>query len=208
LADEERGGGVIALHPSPDYVSDQIRETGEPYEADILTELRARITGGVLVDVGAMIGNHTAYLAEFVPHTAIHAFEPLPANIALLRRNVARFPTVIVHPHALSDRWHTVRLSVETGNFGHTQVAPVGQSGAVAWPLDRFKFQDVTLLKIDVEGHEPEVLAGAQRTIERWHPLVVIEDWPGEGYGDLLAGYRLAVEWQEKHQTYLYEWAG
>jgi hypothetical protein len=43
------------------------------------------------------------------------------------------------------------------------------------FPLDIFDFQDVDYIKIDVEGFEKKVLLGGARTIERWNPVIVIE---------------------------------
>lgn len=201
----------FALHPPGDYVSDEIRRTGRPFEAVILDELARRLTRrGVIVDAGAHIGNHAAWFAEHLPHTEIHAFEPWPDNVDLLRRNVAAWPTVRIHPYALSDRSRTLDL-VADQNLGHVRVGPYGQTSLAvgAVPLDELELRDVSLLKIDVEGHEPQVLAGAALTIAHSRPLVLIEDWtepyPGT-YGALLPGYRCAGHW-EAHQTYLYEWA-
>jgi hypothetical protein len=42
-------------------------------------------------------------------------------------------------------------------------------------PLDDFAFEDVSLIKIDVEGHEREVIAGAELTIERSRPTLIVE---------------------------------
>ena len=41
--------------------------------------------------------------------------------------------------------------------------------------LDSFGFSDVSLIKIDVERHEIEVLKGAERTIQEWHPALIVE---------------------------------
>lgn len=212
-------GVDLALHPSPDYVSDHIRQAHDFYEADILDEIQRRLgrvvrARSVLVDAGAMIGNHTAYLATFVPHTAIHAFEPAPVNLDLLRHNVAPFRTVTVHPLALSDRPGPVTMSVHRTNRGHGVIDatdPWPDPGTVdqgwiaqAITLDSLELEDVSLIKIDVEWHEPQVLAGARETIARCRPLIVIEDWQ-HVYGDLIPGYRLAAEWEIAHQTFLYE---
>jgi FkbM family methyltransferase len=42
-------------------------------------------------------------------------------------------------------------------------------------PLDEFGLNDVDFVKIDVEGHEVEVLKGAVATLEKWRPMVLIE---------------------------------
>jgi uncharacterized protein YndB with AHSA1/START domain len=41
--------------------------------------------------------------------------------------------------------------------------------------LDEYQFTDVSLLKVDVEGHELEVLQGASRTIDRERPVILVE---------------------------------
>lgn len=205
----ELRGVPLELHPRPDWLTEAITTSGDFFEAAILDELARRITGGVLVDAGAMIGNHTAYLAAFVPHAAIHAFEPEPANLALLHRNVDRYPGVEVHPVALSDRGRTMWLHRDDPqNMGHTEVVDEQADGARrvrALPLDAYQLEAVRLLKLDVEGHEPEVLAGAAATLARCHPLVLLEDWHLTTGALLPAGYRLERAWPDQ-QTYLWAW--
>lgn len=214
-------GLELALHPPGDYVSDVIATSRDFYEAGILDEIRDRLErrpAGVLVDAGAMIGNHTAYLAAFVPHHHIHAFEPAPVNLGLLRRNVRPWwSTTHVHPIALSDHVGHLTMTVHRENRGHGVITETDPWQDVArhdppfavraQPLDAYHLDDVTLLKIDVESHEPAVLAGARDTIARWHPMIVIEDWAAK-YAALLPGYRLVAEWEKAHQTFMYEWLG
>jgi FkbM family methyltransferase len=203
------GGVELELHPEGDYVSDLIRATGDHHEVRILEEVRERLfhDPGVIVDAGAMIGNHAAYFAHHVRHTVVHAFEPEPSNLALLERNVARYPTVHVHPVALSDHHGQAALhNDDERNRGHAQLRP--GEGVQLVTLDGLELEWVTLLKVDVEGHELEVLAGAAGTIRRWRPLILIEDWQlsyGRALGEL--GYGLVAAWPQ-HQTYLYEYRG
>lgn len=196
-------GVELALHPSPDYVSDEIRRSGDFFEADILDQVVERFYGGTIVDAGAHIGNHTAFFGRFTPAIVL-AFEPVLISLELLLLNVRPFPLVQVHPVALSDRERLLRMRVDDGNLGHSRVAPDGDLEVPAIALDSLALEGVTLLKVDVEGHERDVLAGAQETIMRCRPLVLIEDWTGEGYGDLLPRYELAAEWETLHQTFLF----
>jgi FkbM family methyltransferase len=195
---------LAALHPPGDYVSDEIRRAKWYYEGEILRDLCRRLTGGVMVDAGAHIGNHSAYLARYVPHTAIHAFEPWPANLALLRVNVADCPTVVVHPFALGARVE-VRSMVGDPNLGHARFGDGHGQDVEVRPLDSLALDDVALLKVDVEGAEAEALSGAAKTLDRWHPLVLIEDWAGRGYAALESrGYRVVRSWAWTRQTFLY----
>jgi FkbM family methyltransferase len=199
-------GVELRLHGMGDYLSDEVRRTGDFYEAAVLDEVAHRLAGmgpGTLVDAGAHVGNHTAYLAAFVPYTTIHAFEPLPAHLPLLLDNVFAYQRVLVHPVALSDHVGAVPWRPEPTNLGHSRVAEGAEHEVAAVTLDSVGLQRVRLIKLDVEGHEPQVLAGAKTTLERWQPLVVIEDWE-QAYAELLPGYQLLAEWGTQHQTYLY----
>ena len=203
----------MRLHPPGDYVSDLIR-AGIVHEWAVISEVERRLRElepGVLVDVGAMIGTWSMALAERVPHTVVHAFEPSPENLPLLEANVAGYRTVTVHPLALSAREELLRLVLDHTNRGHSHVGmPEPEDDWVHVPaiaLDQLRLEEVRLVKVDVEGHELQVLSGARRTIERWHPLLVLESWSGPPAVPF-TGYRLAAEWEQAHQTYLYAWAG
>jgi FkbM family methyltransferase len=187
-------------------VSDGIRRTGDYYEAPILDYLaQHHPMHDVIVDAGAMVGNHTAYFAAYLQYSAIHAFEPVPSNLELLRSNVAAYPSVVVHPVALSDRPRWLQMSTNTANMGACLVQEAGELLVEAVALDGCQLGHVTLLKVDVENHEAALLAGARRTLGRDHPLVLLEDWSYGGAAALLPGYVLEQAWDEAF-TYLYRW--
>lgn len=198
-----QGGRTVslALHPPGDWVSDEIRRTGTWFESDILLYVAPLAQRGVIVDAGAHIGNHAVYWARHT-EAKVHAFEPWPDNFALLKENAADYPQITVHNVALSDRERELFMTADP-NLGHVRVAAAGRERIRALPLDAFGLREVALLKIDVEGHEPQVLAGARETIAGSLPLILIEDWTGT-YDRLLPGYELIRSWARAHQTYLY----
>lgn len=188
-------------------VSEAIRQAGDFYEADMLDELRERFpTQRTIVDVGANIGNHAAYWTAFVPHTELHAFEPVPDNYELLLLNA---PGAVCHPSALSDDTRRVAMAVDWQNMGRSHVARHGEYKVVARTLDSFGLDDVTLVKIDTEGHERQIVFGARQTIARCHPAIVVEDELGWFDHYLRAagidGYRQTSEWAGANA--LWEWA-
>lgn len=138
--------------------------------------------GSTFVDAGAHEGFFSA-VACLAGGRAV-AFEP---NAGLASRLSRVLPRARVTASALSDRPGEAELFIpaEDGPAGSGYAtlqraakvtATAGASVIVSLvPLDALALHDVSLLKIDVEGHEPEVLAGAADTIARERPAVIIE---------------------------------
>ena len=144
----------------------------------------------VIVDVGAAIGLYTVVLGRHVGESGrVIAFEPLPDNARLLRRNIELngLRNVAVYPFGLSDEDGRASFYVPTGTVGPTAWARVGATDrrfdkAGDFTVKRLDTILVTerldFMKIDVEGHEARVLAGARRCLERFRPLILCEIHP------------------------------
>lgn len=149
------------------------------YEAALLDMLRQRVApGSVIVDAGANVGNHTVYFAKLCHAKAVHAFEPMPHMQRVLQRNAdLNGPDQVqVHPYALGAEEGEIGVAIfNAANLGSTTLDAGSSGGIPVRPLDAFDLQDVALIKIDVEGMQDAVLAGARATIARCHPLMVIE---------------------------------
>ncbi|HEY3800361.1 MAG TPA: FkbM family methyltransferase [Caulobacteraceae bacterium] len=142
---------------------------------------------GVVLDVGANVGTHTLALAAVIgPGRQVHAFEPQRAIFHMLAGSVALNGRVNVRCHniALGERDGDIALPgidyTAPQNFGAVSfaAAPPPRPGWDSVPirrLDGLGFQDVALIKIDVEGMEMRVLDGAAETIQRTRPLIYIE---------------------------------
>jgi FkbM family methyltransferase len=161
---------------------------GIPYEADLLEHIYEQRFKGLALDVGAHIGNHTLWFAVVCGLT-VHAFEPI--EVKRLRLNVARngIRKVKVHPFALGaqEGWATA--------VGKGELA-IGAGTLPVRMLDNLKLVGVGLIKIDVEGMEPEVLAGGEKTIRRDRPAIFAEARKPEDHEAIAAllipwGYRM-----------------
>lgn len=146
--------------------------------------LPAIVGNGVRVaDIG---GNRGIYAYELHKLGAkVEVFEPNPACAAILERWANRVSGVRVHAVALSSKPGSAVLHVPVDERGveHDASASVEASAASRThdvevplrPLDDFGFNDLEFIKIDVEGHEISVLAGAEKTIRVSHPALLIE---------------------------------
>ena len=135
--------------------------------------------GAVVVDAGAHIGQYTLLAARRAGATGkVFAFEPMPDTRERLQENVERngLDNVTVVDVALSDRDGTTRIAVgEVGNTGSAKLVDAGGIEVECRRLDSVVHERVDVLKLDVEGYEAEVLAGAERTIATSRPAVLFE---------------------------------
>lgn len=146
--------------------------------------------GQVAVDVGANVGYYTLLFASIVgAQGKVHAFEPFPGIADLLARSIAENafePIVDLRRRALGDR-HGRELLVHaphTANAGGAYLSlshesPPAGHDAFEVPVTRLDDEDlrrpIAFLKLDSEGAEPLVLAGASEILERDRPVVLCE---------------------------------
>lgn len=129
--------------------------------------------GGTVIDVGANIGSHTvSYLAKVGPEGTVHAFEPNALAIQCLRHNC---PRAVIHFNALSDCEDILELepSEDVDNIGAYRIGK-GPIVCHAIPLDSLNLSP-DFIKADCEGSEMHFLKGAEATIQRCRPRMVIE---------------------------------
>ena len=135
-------------------------------------------TDSVVIDAGGNIGLTALMLSHLLPDGHVHVFEALPANAAYLRQNVDAngIGNVSVNAVALGDRPGRVAMR-GVGSSSH--VAPSGPAGIAMVTLDGYVAEAglarVDFVKMDVEGFEPAVLAGAAGLIERFRPPILME---------------------------------
>lgn len=184
------------------------------FEAAELEELRKVVKpGSHVVDVGANTGNHTIFFAGPMKAASVTPFEPLPPAAAALKAAVGRNGLENVDLSRLgvgvSDVEERATLVFSgRGGLGATSLVARADGEIVVAPLDSMVTGRVDLLKIDVEGMEMKVLAGAARVISRCRPLIFIEI-ANRNTNDLMAwlksaDYRVARIFTDKgHANYL-----
>lgn len=124
------------------------------------------------VDVGMHVGLWSMHLAK--RFKTVIGFEPVYENIECLRMNMNGLNNYEVHNCLLGNRKALVGLTFMDGSTGSTQVLENG-GGFPMCRLDDFEFENVDFLKIDVEGYEPFVIEGGEKTIKKHKPVIIVE---------------------------------
>jgi FkbM family methyltransferase len=149
------------------------------YEPPIAAAARRLLRpGDLVVDVGAHIGWFSVLAAGLVgPSGAVRSYEPFPSSWRLLERNVADLPQVVAANVALGAESGTLRLGPQPGSDSGSVSAVAGDgAGGIEVPVatldhlladDEVAGRPVRLLKVDVEGFEPAVVAGAPEVLAR-----------------------------------------
>jgi FkbM family methyltransferase len=178
------------------------------FEPPTVSALRRYVKpGATALDIGANIGAHTLQLARVVgPQGRVLSFEPTAFAFAKLRRNLQLNPQIASQvttlqcfltredgnplPQSVYSSWSLPRSAEAHEKHLGLLMATAGARGAA---LDRVlaehAIERVDLVKLDVDGFECDVLAGASNMIRRDRPTFVMEIMP---YGLVEQGASLA----------------
>jgi FkbM family methyltransferase len=175
----------IELNPKNGFVDRTIFTTGV-YEPDILKTIKTHLPlGGVFIDVGANIGQHSLFAACCVGETGkVTAFEPLPFIAEQNERSIKLndfSDRITLHTIGCSDHEHTADIQVNSQNVGgsslHTSDVSHAQISISLTTADTYLSNEkrVDFIKIDTEGHELETLTGLAQTISQFSPTLLLE---------------------------------
>jgi FkbM family methyltransferase len=190
-------GTQFLVFKGSDLISNHLKKA--LYEDDIhqlALKLLINEPSGMVLDIGANLGTFCVPLARKIPKLKFHAFEPqrivnyqLCANII-----INSLDNVYTYEFALSNEDANVELAMpdyaKETNIGAFSIdaevrkneyecATVNTTDKIQLiPLDMMLFDNIKLIKIDVEGHELEVLKGGIETIKaNNYPPIIFEAW-------------------------------
>jgi FkbM family methyltransferase len=153
------------------------RDIDETGEIELLHLAKFVSRGDTVVDIGANSGTYSLALAELT--NRVIAIEANPRLAAMLR--TMRLPGVEVVGVALSASEGSMTLNVINGNYDEATLRTQNLTGELTSvqvktrSLDSMGLDGIGFIKIDVEGFEEEVLAGATKTINADLPTLLIE---------------------------------
>jgi len=162
------------------------------YEESVARFLAANAKqNDIVVEVGANIGSNTIILSERVgPGGKVIAYEPSPAVLPKLRRNLAlnTMSNVFVVESAVSDQCGYLPLYIPKGCIGTNDMNASLLSGELSeyecvnvpvvtldHEVTMGRIHRPSLLKIDTEGNDFAVLRGAINLISKWRPTILFE---------------------------------
>lgn len=129
-------------------------------------------TRDVVVQAGGNCGFYPKQYAELF--RTVYTFEPEWLNFYCLNLNVPE-PNVIKNQACLGDKHQLVNLAIKEKNRGKNYINGVGI--LPTYCIDNLNLEVCDLIHLDIEGYEYFALRGADKTIKKCRPVIVIEMW-------------------------------
>jgi FkbM family methyltransferase len=174
--------------------------------------------GDAVIDVGANVGAYTVLLSKLVgPTGRVFAFEPVPENYAVLAYAIKHLSLANVIPFALglsnsegSAVMEIPSFKINGESLYDSRIVDCATPGlrSVSVPiktLDSIGIERCTFLKIDVEGHEVQVLCGARETIRRCRPAILMETFEPPASADSVSGHCVRILTDEAYTPMIFK---
>lgn len=164
--------------PDSEYLQLEALAAG-PWQVDHLEKALEHVTDWTCaVDGGAHVGSWSLEMAK--RFETVIAFEPAQDTFEALEANTLSVRNIVRNGSALGETFGTTGMADDNrysgGNTGGRYVSGAGKLPVI--PLDSLELPTLGFLKLDVEGYEVFALKGAESTLRRCKPVVLIEVKP------------------------------
>jgi FkbM family methyltransferase len=148
----------------------------------------------IIFDIGANMGTYTTWMSKIFPEGKIYSFEPQRSVFQILCGNLAinNLHNVYAYQFALGKENSIIQIN-EPNYFGYEDYGTFSlvenvitnltnekltvEIKTLDWFVENYSVPYVDFIKIDVEGMDLDVLDGARKTIDRFHPYIFIEHY-------------------------------
>lgn len=168
----------VWLPDNDTYFAPFIKETGG-FQLDHLHKALSYVEDfSMAVDGGAHIGTWSKEMASWF--AIVLAFEPCAYTFECLHRNVENNLNVVTVPAGLGEKNEYLYITEDTKRIGNTGSNYIsygnGMNKVQIKALDNMELPNLGFIKLDVEGFEYFVLKGAERTLRKFKPVVIVEE--------------------------------
>lgn len=158
----------------------------------------------VIVDIGAYIGDSIlSYIDNYgvTNYNKIYAYEITPESIEVLKNNTRYYPNIIIRKKAVLDTNKKVFMNISTESTSANQITDEGEEIIEAVNIDEDIEENISLIKMDIEGSETKALIGCQNHIKKESPKLLISVY--HNYEDLWKIPRMIEDLNNKYDFYL-----
>lgn len=143
-----------------------------------LTSLMLASKKNVFVDVGSNVGIFSLIGSQVFKN--VHSFEPMKQNFLNLQNNIKinNIKNIKAYNCALGSKFEYGQIVLNKYNSGGSKVkknTKKDENSIKIFNLDKLQIKNVSLIKIDVEGSELDVLKGSKNTINFFSPTIFVE---------------------------------
>lgn len=187
-----------------DMLDKNIKKGGRPVYQEPVRKVSMKLctNRGLALDIGANVGLWSRDLCENFDR--VIAFEPVADFRQCLLRNVTA-DNFEVRSCALGEQDTQINMIITAENTGHSHVdtASIGAGSIPMYRLDSLELPKIDYIKIDCEGYENTILRGAQQTILKYRPIMVVEHKKHNdvGHTDTVQALDTLVSWGAKILT-------
>lgn len=188
----KRGNPRIAIFAF-DHIGLEINNFGI-YEENLLNAIMSFLNDMVnlkkfdlILDIGANIGNHSLYFSNFSKQ--VFSYEPNPNTFELLKFNTKNLSNINIYNIGISNKNENKFLNESNFNIGDSAIVSsdekkdIEKNNKTLHEISSMKLDDlehlsdkkISMIKIDVEQHEYEVMDGASKLIENNQPVLIFE---------------------------------
>jgi FkbM family methyltransferase len=146
------------------------------YEKNIIHYFNNK--GDTFLDIGANIGKYTVMQSK--RYKNVHSFEPIPETHDALRKNTINLKNVTLHKVAAWNKEETLTFYIKNNPGGNSsEMLELYHDTLNVQAIDLDTYMNgiigVDLIKIDIEGAEPQALEGMRQIIKINKPIMIIE---------------------------------
>jgi FkbM family methyltransferase len=168
--------GTFCVNPG----TDSLLKSSPLFEKQLQPWVTQTTTEGVFIDIGANVGFYTILALRQEDFTQAVSFEPSPEAFRLLQKNIElNGINAVAKNIALGDQAGTAKLKQNEYHTGGNKITTDNSKSDTArvsidtldQQMEKLQIQpgDISMIKIDVEGHELQCLKGMKETLDKTH---------------------------------------